>query len=206
MEHLKPRKLIGTYIDLEPLTVSHKEALRGASNENQNVWTYFPIGFNGAGDDFDQWFDRTMEHFSKNEHWPFAVRRKSDQQIIGTTRFYDIALEHLRLAIGSSWYINEVQGTLVNPESRFLMLSYAFENLKVNRVELITDPLNLCSRSAMKILGVVEEGVIRSHMIYKNGVVRDSILFSIIKSEWPEVKKRLQLRLNMQEKKELKHA
>lgn len=197
MENLRPEKLVGKYIDLEPLTNLHKEDLRIASKNNPSIWTYFPIGFNGMGDDFNQWFDRTLNHYARNEHWPFAVRRKSNQQIIGTTRFYDIVLEHFRLAIGSSWYIKEEQGTLVNPESRFLMLSYAFESLKVNRVELITDPLNLNSRAAMKILGAVEEGVIRSHMIYKNGYVRDSVLFSIIKKEWPEVKKRLQSRLNI---------
>ena len=197
MNLIKPGKLIGKFVELEPLSISHKEDLRLAAKDNESVWTYFPIGFNGAGNDFELWFNHTMDLYTKNEHWPFAVRRKADQRIVGTTRFYDIVLEHFRLAIGSSWYIKEAQGTMVNPECRFLLLSYAFEVLNVNRVEFITDPLNLCSRSAMKILGAVEEGIIRSHMVYKNGYVRDSILFSIIKCEWSEVKKKLQVRLDL---------
>lgn len=192
----KPESLIGNIIVLEPLKNEHKEHLRNASKEDESIWTYFPINFNGAGDDFDSWFDYTMERSKGNEHMPFAVRRKTDNKIVGTTRFYDMVPEHLRIAIGSSWYTPEAQGTLINSESRLLLLTYAFEKLNMNRVELITDPMNLSSRAAMKILGAVEEGVIRSHMIYKNGRVRDSVLFSIIKKEWPDVKQRLLDRLN----------
>lgn len=191
----RPEVLIGEIIVLESLQNEHKEYLRKASKEDESIWTYFPISFNGAGEDFDSWFEYTMERSKRNEHVPFAVRRKKDNKIVGTTRFYDIVPEHLRIAIGSSWYTPEAQGTLINSESRLLLLTYAFEKLNMNRVELITDPMNLSSRAAMKILGAVEEGVIRSHMIYKNGRVRDSVLFSIIKKEWPDVKQRLLDRL-----------
>jgi len=195
MRSKRPGKLQGKYIDLEPLQIIHKEELRTEANNHPSVWTYFPMGYNGSGEHFDNWFSRTMDFFAKDEHWPFAVLRKSDQKIVGTTRFYDIVLEHRRLAIGSSWYVEEVQGTLINPECRFLLLTYAFEILQVNSVELITDPLNLASRSAMRILGALEEGVIRSHLIYNDGRVRDSILFSIINEEWPIVKQRLYAKL-----------
>ena len=195
MNYEKPGKMHGKYVDLEPLHDNHKDDLKLAAENNPSVWTYFPMTYNGSGDHFDNWFSRTMDFFAKDEHWPFAVLRKSDQKIVGTTRFYDIVLEHRRLAIGSSWYVEEAQGTLINPECRFLLLRYAFEILQVNRVELITDPLNLASRSAMRILGALEEGVIRSHLIYHDGRVRDSILFSIIKEEWPIVKQRLYAKL-----------
>ena len=191
MKFKKPGTLIGSIAILEPLKHQLREELREAANEDQSIWTYFPINYNGAGDDFDDWFDYTMERYSNEEHLPFAVRRRLDNKVVGTTRFYDIVPEHLRLAIGSSWYTKDAQGTLVNPECRFLLLSYAFDELNVNRVELITDPLNLNSRAAMQILGAVEEGVIRNHMIYKDGRIRDSVLFSIIKSEWPNVRNRL---------------
>jgi N-acetyltransferase len=183
--------LSGPHVILEPLGEEHREPLRAAAAGDQSIWTYFPINFNGAGKDFDPWFDYTMERYRKDEQFPFAVRRRADDRVIGTTRFYDLVPDHLRVAIGSTWYTADARGTLVNPEVRLLSLTYAFTRLGVNRVELITDPYNLSSRSAMKILGAVEEGVIRNHMIYKDGRIRDSVLFSIIKSEWPAVSDRL---------------
>jgi RimJ/RimL family protein N-acetyltransferase len=196
MKFSRPGRLSGPCVTLEPLRPQHREPLRAAAAEDQRIWTYFPINFNGAGEDFDSWFDYTMERYAKDEHFPFAVRRRADDRIIGTTRFYDMVPDHLRLAIGSTWYTPDAQGTLINPEVRLLSLTYAFTRLGVNRVELITDPRNLNSRAAMKILGAVEEGVIRNHMIYKDGRVRDSVLFSIIKSEWPSVRQRLLAKLD----------
>lgn len=176
---------------LEPLTLEHREPLLGAAAEDQTIWTYFPVNYNGAAEDFDEWFDYTMERYGRDEHYPFAVRRRADDRVIGTTRFYDMVPDHLRLAIGSTWYTKDARGTLINSEVRLLTLTYAFESLSVNRVELITDPVNLSSRAAMRILGAVEEGVMRQHMIYKDGRIRDSVLFSIVKDEWPTVRGRL---------------
>lgn len=191
MSFARPGPLRGPCVVLEPLAPNHREPLREAAAEDQTIWTYFPINYNGAGEDFDEWFDYTMERYETNEHYPFAVRRRADDRVIGTTRFYDMVPDHLRLAIGSTWYTKDARGTLINPEVRLLTLTYAFDTLAVNRVELITDPVNLSSRAAMRILGAVEEGVIRQHMIYKDGRIRDSVLFSIIRSEWPTVRGRL---------------
>ncbi|GMT99610.1 GNAT family protein [Corallococcus caeni] len=191
MKFSHPGLLSGPRVVLDPLGAHHREPLRAAAARDQSIWTYFPINFNGAGEDFDPWFDYTMERYAKNEHFPFAVRRRADGQIVGTTRFYDAVPDHLRVAIGSTWYAPDARGTLINSEVRLLSLTYAFTRWGVNRVELITDPLNLSSRAAMKILGAVEEGLIRNHLIYKDGRIRDSVLFSIIKTEWPEVERRL---------------
>jgi N-acetyltransferase len=191
MSFPRPCPLRGRCVVLEPLNLDHREPLREAAAEDQTIWTYFPINYNGAGEDFDEWFDYTMQRYGRNEHYPFAVRRRADDRIIGTTRFYDMVPDHLRLAIGSTWYTKDARGTLINPEVRLLTLTYAFDTLSVNRVELITDPVNLTSRSAMRILGAVEEGVIRQHMIYKDGRIRDSVLFSIVRNEWPAVRGRL---------------
>jgi N-acetyltransferase len=199
MEHRvtfdRPGPLSGPCVVLEPLREHHREPLRAAAAQDQTIWDYFPIGFNGAGERFDPWFDATVERYARDEHLPFAIRRQDDDQIVGTTRFYDIVPEHLRLAIGSTWYVPAVRGTLVNSEVRLLSLEHAFDHWGVNRVELITDPLNLASRAAMKILGAVEEGVMRNHLIYHDGRVRDSVLFSIVSSEWPYVRRRLMERL-----------
>ena len=191
MSFERPGRLTGPRVILEPLAAGHREPLRAAAAEDQSIWTYFPINFNGAGEDFDPWFDHAMSRYERDEHFPFAVRRRADGRVVGTTRFYDMVADHRRLAIGSTWYAPEARGTLVNPEVRLLTLTHAFEVMAVNRVELITDPYNLSSRAAMKLLGAVEEGVIRNHMIYKDGRIRDSVLFSIVRDEWPRVRERL---------------
>ena len=191
MKFARPSRLSGPCVILERLGPQHREPLGAAAAADQSIWTYFPINFNGAGEDFDPWFDSTLERSANDEQFPFAVRRRADDQIVGTTRFYDLVPDHLRLAIGSTWYAPDTRGTLINPEVRLLQLTYAFTRLGVNRVELITDPFNLSSRAAMKLLGATEEGVIRNHLIYKDGRIRDSVLFSILKPEWPTVESRL---------------
>ena len=196
MNFKRPEKLAGPNIILEPLQQSHREPLKAAALGDPDIWRYFPLNFNGAGDDFDSWFDYTIQRYSEGTHYPFAVRRRSDQKIIGTTRFYDMSYDHRRLSIGSTWYLKEARGTLVNPEVRLLTMSHAFERLEINRLEMITDVRNLSSRAAMRILGAVQEGIMRNHMIYKDGRVRDSILYSIIATEWPEVKRKLMSKLD----------
>ncbi|MGW5052675.1 GNAT family N-acetyltransferase [Actinokineospora sp. NPDC004072] len=191
----RPPRLVGLRVVLEPLVADLREPLRAAAAEDESIWTYFPINYNGAGERFDAWFDYTMARSAAGEHHPFAVLDRADGRVIGTTRFYDLVPDHRRLAIGSTWYAKAARGTLVNSEVRLLTLTHAFEALAVNRVELITDPANLSSRAAMKILGAVQEGVMRDHMVYPDGRVRDSVLFSIIAAEWPAVRQRLLGRL-----------
>lgn len=191
----RPDRLDGTNLFLESLKDEHRNGLRLISDADQSIWTYFPATFNGAGPDFDAWFDYTMEKSRRNEHYPFAVIDRRIGRVIGTTRFYDMVPEHRRLAIGSTWYVREARGTLVNSEVRLITLAYAFDVMSVNRVELITDPYNLSSRSAMKILGAREEGTLRQHLIYKDGRVRDSVVFSIIATEWESIQQRLRERL-----------
>ncbi|WP_402721343.1 GNAT family N-acetyltransferase [Janthinobacterium rivuli] len=196
MNFKKPEILSGPNIVLEPLLPVHREPLRAAAADDADIWRYFPVNFNGAGQDFDPWFDYTLARYLEGTHYPFAVRRRSDRQIIGTTRFYDMSRDHLRLSIGSTWYMREARGTLVNPEVRLLTMSYAFERLEINRLEMITDVRNLSSRAAMRILGAVQEGIMRKHMIYKDGRIRDSILYSITAKEWPDVKGKLLSKLD----------
>lgn len=186
-----PGTLTGPFVVLVPLSEDHRDPLRAAARLDEGIWTYFPRTFNGAGDDFDRWFDLTRSLQSAREHYPFAVIRRDNEAILGTTRFYDLSPIHRRLAIGSTWYVPEARGSIVNAEVRWLSLLQAFDTWQVNRVELITDPRNLASRAAMKLLGAVQEGIIRQHLIYKDGRVRDSVLFSILREEWPTVRERL---------------
>jgi len=191
MNFKKPENLSGPNIILEPLMPAHREPLRAAGADDPEIWRYFPLNFNGAGKDFDPWFDSTLQRYADGLHYPFAVRRRRDEKVIGTTRFYDMAFDHKRLSIGSTWYMREARGTLVNAEVRLLTMSHAFERLGINRLEMITDVRNLNSQAAMRLLGAVREGVMRNHMIYGDGRIRNSILYSITASEWPEMKLRL---------------
>ena len=135
MSFARPGRLTGPRVILEPLAAGHREPLRAAAAEDQSIWTYFPINFNGAGEDFDPWFDHAMSRYERDEHFPVAVRRRADGRVVGTTRFYDMVADHRRLAIGSTWYAPEARGTLVNPEVRLLTLTHAFEVMAVNRFE-----------------------------------------------------------------------
>ncbi|HEX2548830.1 MAG TPA: GNAT family protein [Gammaproteobacteria bacterium] len=180
------------HIQLEPLQESHRVELYAAA-QNENIWTYYP--FNLIQEKFHVWFDKAIQGSIQKAEIPFAVRRLSDMQILGSTRFYDVHPKHRRLTIGNTWYVPEVWGSYVNPECKFLLLNTAFDTFDMNRVELLIDSRNTRSRAAVKKLGATEEGLLRKHMILENGYVRDTVVFSIIKSDWLNIKSLLQTRL-----------
>lgn len=192
MLNIQSTTLRGFWIQLEPLNESHKNELYAAA-QNEVIWTY--NSSKAFGERFYNWFDKAIKCFQNQQHLPYVVRRLSDSKIIGSTRYYDIIREHHRLTIGYTWYIPEVWGTYVNPECKFLLLKFAFEDLQVNRVEFVTDSRNARSRAAIKKLGAIEEGILRHHMILDDGFVRDTVIFSIIKPDWPQIKYLLKTRL-----------
>jgi len=170
--------LKGSWVQLEPLNESHKNELYSAA-QDESIWAYNST--KAYGEDFYRWFNKAMECFQSHQHFPFVVRRLSDAKIIGSTRYYDINPEHHRLSIGYTWYVPEAWGGSVNPECKFLLLKFAFENLQVNRVEFAIDSRNTRSRAAVKKIGATEEGVLRHHLILEDGFIRDTVVFSIIK-------------------------
>lgn len=190
MLDIKPTILLGSLVQLEPLNESHKNELYNAA-QDESIWTY--NSSKAFGDGFYRWFNKAI---TASTHLPFIVRRISDKKIIGSTRYYDINPEHHRLTIGYTWYIPEVWGTYVNPECKLLLLKFSFEDAKANRVEFVTDSRNSRSRAAIKKLGAIEEGVLRHHMILEDGFIRDTVIFSITKLDWPQVKSTLQSRLD----------
>jgi RimJ/RimL family protein N-acetyltransferase len=189
---LKPITLHGTLTALEPLIESHRDALYAAA-QDETIWMH--SGSTALGDRFHRWFDKALTCSQSQQHLPFIIRRQADKKIIGSTRFYDIAPEHHRLTIGYTWYLPEVWGSFANPECKLLLLQHAFEDLQANRIEFVTDARNSRSRAAIKKLGAKEEGILRQHMILENGFVRDSVIFSIIQSEWPDIKSNLSVRV-----------
>jgi RimJ/RimL family protein N-acetyltransferase len=184
--------LRGRWVQLEPLDQRHREGLRAAADD-ERIWQHTLVVARGEG--FDAWFDDVLAQRDAGRQIPFAVRRLTSDQLVGSTSYLDINLRHKRIEIGSTWYHPSVWSTAVNPECKLLLLTHAFEVLGVSRVALITDARNEQSQAAIAKLGAVREGVCRSHMVTQGGRVRDSVLFSIIAPEWPQVRSGLLARL-----------
>jgi RimJ/RimL family protein N-acetyltransferase len=132
---------------------------------------------------------------SINGDMAFAVRNLKTQQIVGTTRFYNVEPAHKRGLIGYTWYAKSEQGTAINTEAKYLLMQYWFEVQKANAVEFRTHFFNEASRRAIERLGAKQDGILRSHQILKDGSIRDTVVYSIIASEWPAVKNNLQAKL-----------
>jgi RimJ/RimL family protein N-acetyltransferase len=184
--------LTGRWVKLEPLTAPHREGLRGAADD-ERIWQHTLTVARGPG--FDTWFDEALAQARAGARFPFAVRRLADGALVGSTSYHELNTRHKRVEIGSTWYRPDAWGTAINPESKLLLLTHAFEVFGVNRVAFVTDVRNERSQAAIAKLGAVREGVCRCHMITQGGRARDSVLFSIIAAEWPQVRERLAARL-----------
>lgn len=184
--------LVGEWVQLEPMSESHRSELQPIAND-ERIWQFTLTS--GAGAHFDEWFDEALNQEREGRQIPFAVRRLRDGQLVGSSSYLDVSERHHRIEIGSTWYIPEVWGGIINPECKLLMLRHAFNVFAVNRVAFVTDRLNERSQAAIAKLGAVREGVLRCDKITSTGRVRDTVVFSIIASEWPEVEARLVRRL-----------
>lgn len=184
--------IIGQYITLEPIGQNHKSDLK-LLVEDPSIWKYFP--YKASGNEFEAWFKKTLQKTESKLEMCFVVRCNKTQKIIGCTRYYSLALPYRRLAIGHTFYRADVRGTKVNPECKKLLLQMAFELLGIERVELMADINNQPSITAIKKLGATQEGVLRQYMTFENGYKRDTIMFSVLKSEWPSICENLENRL-----------
>lgn len=185
------KNLTGRFVQLEPLAEAHREGLRAAAGEPA-LWSFMPM--DGGGPGFDAWFDAAKKMHQLGAHMAFAVRRRTDNMLVGSTRFLEIVPEHKRAEIGWTWYATAAHAGPVNPECKLLLLGHAFD-AGANRVELKTDARNARSRAAIAKLGAKEEGIFRSHMVVRDGHIRDTVYFSVIRSEWPGVRAGLEARL-----------
>ena len=139
-----------------------------------------------------EWVRDILARRDLENELPFAVIQLASGKVVGATRYMDIRPEHKGLEIGGTWYSVEFQRTKVNTESKYLLLKYAFESLGCIRVQLKTDLRNIRSQIAIERLGAVKEGILRKHMITPEGLIRDSVYYSILDSEWSCVKKRIE--------------
>jgi len=182
-----PVILTGQVIRLEPLSLDHIPDLFKAGRD-ESIWKYMVYGSIGVMDDMRVWVEDLLNRQAQGTDLPFAVVLRETGIAIGATRYLDIRPDDRALEIGGTWYGTAYQRTGVNTEAKYLMLRYAFERLGCVRVQLKTDMRNLRSQKAIERIGAVKEGVLRKHMILPDGYVRDSVIYSIIDTEWPSVK------------------
>ena len=171
---------------LEPLTASHFEKLLPVAL-NKELWEYTSVTVTDEAD-FRKYFDQALVEKKMQSAYPYAIYDKQAGQYAGSTRFGNIDLGHKRAEIGWTWYHPALQRTGINKNCKFLLLSYAFDVVDLNRVELKTSLTNFKSQGAMLKIGAVKEGVLRRHMVNANGTLRDSVYFSFIKEEWDDIK------------------
>ena len=186
MAFVEPVVLTGNHVSLEPLTVEHSAALKAAAADGElwNLWfTSVP-----RPEDAEANTAYRLGLREQGSMMPFVVRRLSDAVIVGATTYMNIVAEHRRLEIGSTWYAQSVQRTAVNTEAKLLLLTHAFETLNCIAVEFRTHWMNRPSRAAIERLGAKLDGVLRAHMIGRNGELRDTCVYSITAPEWPTVK------------------
>lgn len=153
----------------------------------KSLWDYFTMELDNPGE-LGKWIQIALENRTENIRIPFTIMDKSNNRIAGSSSYGSISFFDKRIEIGWSWLGKEFQGTGINFHAKFLLLSYAFDILDFERVEIKTDHLNERAKQALRKIGAQEEGVLRSHMQMPNNRRRDSVYFSILKNEWPEIK------------------
>src|ERR1051325_435462 len=188
---IAPITLSGKYVRLEPLTFAHEAALNEAAVDGQ-LWNTDVTIIPGP-DGMKAYIEFALDGLKDGTQLPFTIVQLAGNKIVGTTRFYDIFPNDRKCAIGYTWLAKSAQRTPVNTEAKLLMLTHAFETWQCVRVELITDVRNEQSRAAILRLGAKQEGILRKHIMLPSGRIRDSVVFSIVDTEWPEVKARLQI-------------
>lgn len=183
---LGPCVLEGKYVKLEPLQPSHSDVLLQAAKNSD--WTWITADLT-TKEFLDKWIFDSLIAQSRGEACVFVVTYQG--RVVGSTRYMDIQPASKGVEVGWTWYARSVWGTVVNPECKFLLLRHAFEDWGAIRVQLKTDDKNLHSQNAILKLGAKFEGRLRNHRFRRDGTIRDSMMYSITKEEWPAVREGL---------------
>jgi RimJ/RimL family protein N-acetyltransferase len=193
-KRLRPVTLEGRFVRLVPLGLGHIAAL-SAVGIDPEIWKWNPFVSVQSEEEMRHMVAQALEEWERGRQLPFAIEDKTASRLLGSTRYLNPDRANLRLEIGFTWLMPSAQGTRINPEAKLLLMEHAFETLGCNRIEFKTDSLNEKSRRALLKLGAKEEGIFRNHMVTKSGRLRHSAYYSVIREEWPEVKKGLGIRL-----------
>jgi RimJ/RimL family protein N-acetyltransferase len=189
-----PVTLAGKVVRLEPLSEAHIPALTLAGQDD-GIWKFMLYDALTSKERMTAWVRDMLERKQNGTDLPFAIIHLASGQAAGATRYLEMRPQHRSLEIGGTWYAPIFQRTGVNTECKYLMLKYAFEEMRCIRVQFKADVRNERSVRAIERLGAVREGVLRNHYILQDGTFRDSIYFSILDQEWPGVKMRLEQKL-----------
>jgi RimJ/RimL family protein N-acetyltransferase len=190
---LRPTILEGNGLRLEPLRPEHEDGLRAAAADGQ-LWRLWYTSV-PEPDLVGDYIAAALKGQERGHMLPWAVRELRSGTIVGSTRYHDIVAEIDRVEVGYTWYAQRWQRTHVNSACKLLLFGHAFETLGCKVVGLRTDNFNFASQRAIEALGARKDGVIRHHFRRRDGSVRDTVMYSVLASEWPDVKRFLALRL-----------
>ena len=193
MKEPRPVTLEGHGVRLEPMAKEHRDALAKAAADGElwQLWfTSVP-----RPDETERYIAQALAGRDAGNMLPWVVREVASGEIAGSTRYHDIVKEAERVEIGYTWYAKRWQKTHVNSVCKLLLFGHAFDALGCKVVGLRTDNFNFASQRAIEALGAKKDGVLRRHAVRRDGTVRDSVMYSVLASEWPDVKRHLALRL-----------
>jgi RimJ/RimL family protein N-acetyltransferase len=190
MAFIEPISLAGRHALLEPLTEAHHDALVAAVSDGQ-LWK---LWYTSAPqpEAMRAWIAEALTMRDNDGALPFVIRDARDGRLLGSTRYFHVDAKNLRVEIGHTWLAQSAQRTGVNTDAKRLLLTHAFERLQCIAVEFRTHFMNRQSRTAIERLGAKQDGVLRNHQRLADGTLRDTVVFSIIQSEWPAVKRHLE--------------
>jgi RimJ/RimL family protein N-acetyltransferase len=187
MLEIKQVTLEGKYVLLRPPSINDLDGLSYAAQDGE-IWNS-PYAIFPTISELSKYLQDLLK--KQKMILPFIIIHKQSNKIVGTTRYLNIDYDNYHLEIGHTWIARSYRRTAVNTESKLLMLQYAFEKLNCIAVEIRTDILNKTSRKAIERLGAIQDGILRNHKIMRNGRIRDTVCYSIIQSEWPQVQENL---------------
>lgn len=190
---IEPVTLEGAYATLEPLAGEHEDALKRAAADGE-LWRLWYTSV-APPEKMGDYVAAALDVRERLGAMPFVVRDNVSGEIVGCTRYFNVDASNRRLEIGHTWYARRVQRTAINTECKLLLLTHAFEKLACIAVEFRTHWFNHASREAIARLGAKQDAVLRNHQISPDGSYRDTVVFSIIESEWPAVKQHLMFQL-----------
>ncbi len=189
----RPTVLEGHGVRLEPLTPEHHDGLAAAAADGE-LWKLWFTSVPTPGET-QSYIDTALAGQRASHMLPWAVREAASGDVVGTTRYHDIVPAIDRVEIGYTWYAARCQRSHVNTACKLLLLGHAFESLGCAVTGFRTDNFNFRSQTAIAALGAKQDGVIRRHASRRDGSVRDTVMFSILREEWPDVRRHLLLRL-----------
>jgi RimJ/RimL family protein N-acetyltransferase len=193
MIELRPVTLEGHLVRLEPMTHDHRDGIAAAAGDGE-LWRLWFTSVPEPGQ-VASYIADALAGYADGHMLPWVVRELTTGSIIGTTRYHDVVAAIDRVEIGYTWYARGWQRSHVNTVCKLLLLGHAFDTLGCRVVGLRTDNFNFASQRAIEALGAKKDGVLRHHTARRDGTVRDSVLYSILAGEWPDVRRHLELRL-----------